>query len=91
MLLSRPPADLEDAQLQASFYGVGVYVFCRGELDTVLEPEQFTESGHTPAQWRFNSRRIRRTVLGEAPSRTRSPARFRKACRSRSPSPLRCA
>lgn len=53
MMLSRLPEDLDDARVQASFYGIGISVFSRGELTTVVEPAPFPGAGHSPAQWWF--------------------------------------
>ncbi|HKS46382.1 MAG TPA: hypothetical protein VJT49_14975 [Amycolatopsis sp.] len=53
MLLSRVPGDLDEAKVQAAFYGIGIYLVSRGELTTVVVPEPFTESRHSPAQWWF--------------------------------------
>lgn len=53
MLLSRVPKDLDEAKMQAAFYGIGIYLVARGELITVVVPESFTGAGHSPAQWWF--------------------------------------
>jgi hypothetical protein len=53
MLLSRPPTDLDDAAVQASFYGIGISVFTTGTLRMLVEPASYVRHQHTPAQWRF--------------------------------------
>lgn len=53
MLLSAPPDDLDDARMQASFYGIGICVFASGRLRMLADPEPYVRHRHSPAQWWF--------------------------------------
>jgi hypothetical protein len=53
MLLPAPPADLDDAQVQAAFYGIGICVFASGKLQMLAEPERYVRRRHSSAQWWF--------------------------------------
>lgn len=53
MLLPAAPADLDDARMQASFYGIGIYVFAFGRLETLADPEPYVRRRHSSAQWWF--------------------------------------
>jgi hypothetical protein len=53
MLLPAQPEDLSDVQVQASFYGVGVYVLSQRQLRTLVEPRPYVRMRHTPAHWWF--------------------------------------
>ncbi|MGW5722826.1 hypothetical protein ACWEVP_42110 [Amycolatopsis sp. NPDC003865] len=53
MLLPEAPSDLDDAQVQAGFYGIGICVFSSGKLQMLAEPERYVRSRHSSAQWWF--------------------------------------
>jgi hypothetical protein len=45
--------ELAEANLRASFFGVGLCVLRDDELHTVCEPKPYARRRHTPAQWWF--------------------------------------
>lgn len=53
MLLATPPSDLDDAAVQASFYGIGVGVVTAERLRMLVDPVPYVRHRHTSAQWRF--------------------------------------
>jgi len=53
MLLPAPPADLDDARVQASFYSIGICVFTAGTLRMLVAPEPYVRHRHSSAQWWF--------------------------------------
>jgi hypothetical protein len=53
MLLDHLPAHLDEAMLEAGFYGIGVFVASGNDVELVLEPEQHRAPRYTPAGWRF--------------------------------------
>jgi hypothetical protein len=53
MLLPGPPADLDDAGAQASFYGIGMCVLTSGQLRMLVDPQPYVRHRHSAAQWWF--------------------------------------
>ena len=53
IVLSRCPADLDDAQMEAGFYGVGVILVENESARTLVEPAPFRRHRVTAAGWRF--------------------------------------
>jgi hypothetical protein len=53
MLLPAAPEDLDDAGMQASFYGIGICVFTVGTLRVLVEPQPYVRQRHSSAQWWF--------------------------------------
>lgn len=66
MLLSKPPADLDDAAVQASFWGIGMCVATGGTVRTLVEPEPYVRVRHSPAQWRFAEEIYRQVSMMDA-------------------------
>lgn len=62
ILLPEPPADLDDARVQASFYGIGLCVFTTGTLRMLVPPESYVRQRHSSAQWWFTEE-IHRQLL----------------------------
>jgi hypothetical protein len=52
-LLPSTPRDLDEAQMRASFYGVGLAVLEAGVTRTLVEPEPYVRRRHSSAQWWF--------------------------------------
>ncbi|WP_370945335.1 hypothetical protein AB5J62_40640 [Amycolatopsis sp. cg5] len=67
MLLATPPADLEDARAQASFYGIGICVFSAGELQVLQDPQPYVRQTHTSAHWWFAEEIYRQLELTASP------------------------
>jgi hypothetical protein len=67
MLLSALPADLDDARMQASFYGIGICVFAAGTLRMLAEPEPYIRLRHTSAQWWFAEEIYRQVTEPKSP------------------------
>jgi hypothetical protein len=63
MLLPTAPKDLDDARVQASFYGIGLWVLVAGELRTLVDAEPFVRMRHSSGQWSF-AEEIHRQVTG---------------------------
>jgi hypothetical protein len=83
MLLPAVPADVEDLQAQASFYGVGVGVSVDGQMQLLVEPATYARTRHTPAQWWFAEEAWRQIkAAGEEEA-----ARPAKATREARPTP----
>jgi hypothetical protein len=53
VLLPTMPGQWEDARIQASYFGVGVFAFSGGRLHTLLEPAPYLRRRHTTSQWWF--------------------------------------
>jgi hypothetical protein len=53
ILLPTPPVDLDDARMQASFYGIGLCVFIAGTLRMLVDPQPYIRQRHSSAQWWF--------------------------------------
>jgi hypothetical protein len=53
MLLPALPADWDDAQTQASYFGIGMCVFVDTHLRMPVQPAPHVRERHTPAQWWF--------------------------------------
>ncbi|MET9225684.1 hypothetical protein [Lentzea sp. NPDC003310] len=53
LLLRELPRDNSELLMQASFYGVGVFVLQGAELERVVEPSPYVRVRHTPAHWWF--------------------------------------
>lgn len=53
VLLPTVPDQWEDARVQASYFGVGVFAFSGGRLQTLLEPAPYVRRRHTTSQWWF--------------------------------------
>lgn len=51
MLLEHEPAGLEDLLIEASYYGIGVFVPRDGGLEMAAAPEEFRPARHTAAAW----------------------------------------
>lgn len=54
MLLPEPPVDLQDATMQAGYYGIGIGVITAGVLRVLVEPEPYVRRRHSSAQWWVN-------------------------------------
>jgi hypothetical protein len=67
MLLPTAPKDLDDARVQASFYGIGLWVLVAGELRTLVDAEPFVRMRHSSGQWSF-AEEIHRQVTGSRPT-----------------------
>jgi len=65
MVLSAPPADLDEARAQASLYGIGLWVFVADELHILVNAEPYVRRRHTAAQWWF-AEHIYRQVMERA-------------------------
>jgi hypothetical protein len=52
-LLDQAPSTLEEALVEADFYGVGVLLASEGRAGLVLEPEQYLPPRRTAAAWLF--------------------------------------
>jgi hypothetical protein len=53
MLLSAVPTDLDDARVQASFYGIGICLFTSEGLQMLVNPELHVRHRHSSAHWWF--------------------------------------
>lgn len=53
ILLPTPPDDIDDARMQASYYGIGLCVFTAGTLRMLVEPESYARQRHSAAHWWF--------------------------------------
>lgn len=53
MLLPAPPPDPDDAEVQASFYGIGICVLTSGRLRMLVHPQPYVRHRHSSAQWWF--------------------------------------
>jgi hypothetical protein len=53
LLLLRRPADLHDAVLEATYFGIGLYVDHGEELEECARPRPFVQRRITAAGWRF--------------------------------------
>ncbi|MEU1147991.1 hypothetical protein ACFYO9_26665 [Streptomyces sp. NPDC005863] len=53
VLLDRRPARLDEALVEADFYGIGVFVASGRDVELVLEPEEYRPPRHTAAAWWF--------------------------------------
>lgn len=53
ILLPTSPADVDDARMQASYYGIGLCVFTAGALRMLVDPQPYVRQRHSSAQWWF--------------------------------------
>lgn len=53
MLLRSVPDDLEDARVQASFFGIGICVFSSSGLRMLVDPQPYVRQRHSCGQWWF--------------------------------------
>lgn len=53
MLLTRRPARMSEALVEADFYGIGVFLVADDEVEMVLEPRDYRPLRHTAAAWSF--------------------------------------
>jgi len=53
MLLDRHPVHLDEALVEANFYGIGVFLVSGDDVELVLEPEEYRPPRHTAAAWWF--------------------------------------
>ncbi|ONM46284.1 hypothetical protein B0T44_18790 [Nocardia donostiensis] len=53
VLLRSIPEDLDDARMQASFFGVGMCVFASGELKMLTDPQPYVRQRQSCGQWWF--------------------------------------
>ncbi|MEU3599971.1 hypothetical protein ABZ714_14765 [Streptomyces sp. NPDC006798] len=53
VLLTRRPARVSEALMEADFYGIGVFLAADGEVEMVLEPRAYRPLRHTAAAWSF--------------------------------------
>lgn len=53
MLLTRRPARMSEALVEANFYGIGVFLALHDEVEMVLEPGDYRPLRHTAAAWWF--------------------------------------
>jgi hypothetical protein len=65
ILLPAPPADLDDARAQASFYGIGLCVFNASTLRMLVDPEPYVRQRHSAAQWWFTEEIHRQLVASD--------------------------
>jgi hypothetical protein len=73
MLLPTRPADWDHAQMQASYFGIGMYVFVKQQLQMLVEPRPYVRQRHTPAQWWFAEetyRQVSEYEIREAPAQS---------------------
>ncbi|MBB5913928.1 hypothetical protein BJY24_002795 [Nocardia transvalensis] len=54
MLLRSIPDDLDDARVQASFFGIGVCVFTGRGLRMLVDPQPYVRQRHSCGQWWFS-------------------------------------
>jgi hypothetical protein len=53
VLLRSVPEDLDDARIQASFFGIGMCVFASGGLQMLVDPQPYVRQRHSCGQWWF--------------------------------------
>ncbi|MFF8436373.1 hypothetical protein [Streptomyces bacillaris] len=53
MLLTRRPARMSEALVEADFYGIGVFLASDDQVEMVLEPRDYRPLRHTAAAWSF--------------------------------------
>lgn len=53
MLLRSVPEDLDDARVQASFFGIGICVFASSGLQMLVDPQPYVRHRHSCGQWWF--------------------------------------
>ncbi|MEV6427227.1 hypothetical protein [Nocardia sp. NPDC051463] len=53
MLLRSVPEDLDDARVQASFFGIGICVFTSVGLRMLVDPQPYVRQRHSCGQWWF--------------------------------------
>lgn len=53
MVLARRPARLDEALMEADFYGIGVLIASKDSVEMVLEPGEHRPLRHTAAAWHF--------------------------------------
>jgi hypothetical protein len=52
-LLRSLPDDLDDARVQASFFGIGICVFSSNGLRMLVDPQPYVRHRHSCGQWWF--------------------------------------
>lgn len=62
ILLPTPPADVDDARMQASYYGIGLCVFTAGTLRMLIDPQPYIRQRHSSAQWWFTEELYRQVA-----------------------------
>ncbi|MGW5454717.1 hypothetical protein [Nocardia sp. NPDC003979] len=65
MLLRSIPTDLAEAQLQASFFGIGICVSDASGLRTLVEPQLYVRQRHSCGQWLFAEKLYEKTSASE--------------------------
>jgi hypothetical protein len=54
MLLRSIPDDLENARMQASFFGIGICVFTGRGLQMLVDPQSYVRQRHSCGRWWFS-------------------------------------
>ncbi|KAA8890592.1 hypothetical protein F3087_04815 [Nocardia colli] len=62
MLLRSVPDDLDDARVQASFFGIGICVFSSSGLRMLVDPQPYVRHRHSCGQWWFAEELYRQVI-----------------------------
>lgn len=62
MLLRSVPDDLDDARMQAAYFGIGICVFDSDGLQMLVDPEPYVRKRHSCGQWWFAEELYRQII-----------------------------